>query len=96
MILITKLLLSIGGCGLSKLHVAVGILILLSLSGICAVGLYIVYPLSTGNDRGTPRNDSEQTFPTSTETVRNRNAHSKGKNLINNTQYHVWYEHDFN
>ena len=70
MILITKLLLSIGGRGLSKLHVAVGILILLSLSGICAVGLYIVYPFSTGNDHGTSRSDSEQTFPTST--------HSKG------------------
>ena len=68
MILIMKLLLSTGGHGLSKL--AVGILVLLSLSGLCAVGLYIVYPLSTGNDRGTPRNDSEQTFPTST--------HSKG------------------
>ena len=64
MILITKLLLSTGGHGLSKL--AVGILVLLSLSGICAVGLYIVYPLSTGNDHGTSRNDSEQTFPTST------------------------------
>ena len=52
MILITKLLLSTGGHGLSKL--AVGILVLL---GICAVGLYIIYPLSTGNDRGTLRND---------------------------------------
>lgn len=93
-IIISEYLLSIGGHGPSKLTVA--ILVLLVLSGICAVGWCIYYAASTLHKHHTTRSESEQTVPTSMmETMRNRESNSmnslyKGTCMYSNTQHHAY------